>query len=319
MVNGRYVLVVHGGAGNITNEVIAPGKEKQARQALEEALLAGHAVLAKGGSSLDAVEAAIKVLEDQPIFNAGKGAAFNNAGGIELDAAIMNGKTRAAGAVACVTTVKNPISAARAVMERSPHVMLMGLGADQFAAEIGLETVKPSYFWTPERWEQLWKELSQDKQIRTRTAHSSSRADTRAKHGTVGAVAVDVDGNLAAGTSTGGISSQQYGRVGDAPIIGAGTYAANDSCAVSATGHGEYFMRWVAAHEIASLIRYRGLTVEQAAAHVIQITLLEAGGRGGVIAVGRGGDFAMEFNSEGMYRGYIHPDGKPHTFIFKRD
>jgi beta-aspartyl-peptidase (threonine type) len=194
---------------------------------------------------------------------------------------------------------------------------LIGLGADQFADEVGLEIVKPSYFWTPERWEQLKKELKQDSHSRAGRRHQAGDEPAPEKHGTVGCVAVDVFGNVAAGTSTGGISSQHVGRVGDAPIIGAGTYAANDGCAVSATGHGEFFMRHVVAHDISCLVKYKGFRVEQAAAHVVGKTLKEAGGVGGVIAVDAKGDFAMEFNSQGMYRGYILPDGQPHAFIFK--
>ena len=316
MRNQPFVLAVHGGAGSITNQVISPAKEKEARNALESALAAGYALLEEGGSSLDAVEAAVRLLEDAPVFNAGKGATFNKEGGIELDASIMDGKTRRAGAVAGTTTVKNPVSAARAVMEKSAHVLLVGRGADQFAAAVGLEIVKPSYFWTPERWEELQGQLNNERRPPKR--RTGTRPAGRAeKFGTVGAVALDMGGNLAAATSTGGISNKQFGRVGDSPIVGAGTYAENDCCAVSATGQGEFFIRYVLAYDIVALMKYKGLSIEQATARAIHQTLKEAGGQGGVIAVDGRGHVAIDFNTEGMYRGYILPGGKPQVAIFR--
>jgi len=309
----KTMLVIHGGAGTITRATMTPEVEKQYRDKLEEALRTGHAVLAKGGSSLDAVEATIRVMEDSPLFNAGKGAVFTHEGRNELDAAIMDGRTKGAGSVAGVTIVKNPITAARAVMEKSPHVMMAGHGADLFATKMGLEIVDPSYFWTERRWKALQQELIQEQ-------GQKPRADLKwaeeKKYGTVGAVALDAAGNLAAGTSTGGTTNKQYGRVGDAPIIGAGTYADNDACAVSATGQGEYFIRWTVASDIAALVRYRGMTVQQAGDEVIH-KKLPPEGEGGVIILDRKGNFAMPFNSEGMYRGWIGADGEPHVLIYK--
>lgn len=295
------MLVIHGGAGTITRGSMTPEREKQYREGLEQSLRAGHAVLQRGGSSLDAVEAAIRVLEDNPLFNAGKGAVFTHDGRNELDAAIMDGRTRAAGSIAGVTIIRNPITAARAVMERSAHVMMVGKGAELFATKMGLEIVDPSYFWTEDRWKSLQRELTKDDK----------------KFGTVGAVAVDKAGNLAAGTSTGGMTNKQYGRVGDAPIIGAGTFADNESVAVSATGHGEFFIRWTVASDIAALVKYRGMTVQAAADEVINKKLKAVKGEGGVIALDAKGNFATPFNSEGMYRGWIGPDGKPAVSIYR--
>jgi beta-aspartyl-peptidase (threonine type) len=303
----KAMLVVHGGAGTITRASMTAEAEAQYRAGLEEALRKGHTILAKGGSSLDAVEATIRVLEDNPLFNAGKGAVFTHEGKNELDAAIMDGRTKAAGSVAGVTIIRNPISAARAVMEKSEHVMMVGRGAELFATKMGLEIVDPSYFWTEKRWKSLQQELVKEQQS----------ANPDKKFGTVGAVAVDAKGNLAAGTSTGGMTNKQYGRVGDAPIIGAGTYAENESWAVSATGHGEYFIRWTVAHDIAALVKYRGLTVAQAGDEVILKKLGPVNGVGGVIILDTKGNFAMPFNSEGMYRGWIGSDGEPHVEIYK--
>ena len=299
----KAMLVVHGGAGTITRSSMTPESEKQYREGLEQALKSGHAILTRGGSSLDAVEAAIRVLEDNPLFNAGKGAVFTHEGKNELDASIMEGKNKRAGSVAGVTIVRNPISAARAVMEKSPHVMMIGRGAELFATKMGLEIVDPSYFWTERRWKALQRELQKEEKSKP--------------IGTVGCVAVDKAGNLAAGTSTGGMTNKQFGRVGDAPIIGAGNYAENESVAVSGTGHGEFFIRWTVAYDIAALVKYRGLTVQQAADEVINKKLKAVGGEGGVIALDAKGNFAMPFNSEGMYRGWIGADGVPHVLIYK--
>ncbi|HEU4523337.1 MAG TPA: isoaspartyl peptidase/L-asparaginase, partial [Thermoanaerobaculia bacterium] len=243
----------------------------------------------------------IRILEDNPLFNAGKGAVFTHDGRNELDASIMDGRNKAAGAVAGVTIIRNPITAARAVMERSKHVMMVGKGAELFATKMGLEIVDPSYFWTERRWKALQQELMEDEK----------------KFGTVGAVAVDRQGNLAAGTSTGGMTNKQYGRVGDAPIIGAGTYAENESCAVSATGHGEFFIRWTVASDIAALVKYRGMTVQEAGDEVINRKLKAVDGEGGVIIVDAKGNVAMPFNTEGMYRGWIGPDARPHVSIYR--
>jgi beta-aspartyl-peptidase (threonine type) len=311
----KAMLVIHGGAGTITRASMTPGAEKQYREALEQSLRIGHAVLAKGGSSLDAVEASIRFMEDNPLFNAGKGAVFTHDGRNELDAAIMEGKTKKAGSVAGVTIIRNPISAARAVMEKSEHVMMVGRGAELFATKMGLEIVDPSYFWTERRWKALQDELLKEEGQKPKAGLGV--ADEK-KFGTVGAVALDKEGNLAAGTSTGGMTNKKYGRVGDAPIIGAGTYASNESCAVSGTGHGEFFIRWTVAHDIAALVQYRGMTVKQAGDEVIHKKLSAPdNGEGGVIILDTKGNFAMPFNSEGMYRGWIGADGVPHVEIYK--
>lgn len=294
----RWGLVVHGGAGAIARDKLTPEREAAIRAALEQALRAGHAALARGGESLDAVTAAIVILEDSPYFNAGKGAVFTHDGINELDAAIMNGTTRTAGAVAGVRTIKNPILLARAVMERSRHVMLVGAGAEEFAGVAGIETVEPSYFRTEERWQQLQDARKED------------------KFGTVGVVALDRSGGLAAGTSTGGLTNKRYGRVGDSPIIGAGTYA-DDRCAVSATGHGELFIRYTVARDICARVEYAGRALAQAADDVVMNELVHAGGEGGVIAMDRQGRFALPFNTPGMYRGYIGDDGVPHVEIYR--
>lgn len=311
------VLVIHGGAGTLLRENMTAEKEREYVQALEQALKTGFAVLQKGSSSIDAVEAAIRFLEDNPLFNAGKGAVFTHDGRNELDASIMDGKTRKAGAVAAVTIVKNPISAARAVMEKSPHVMMTGKGAELFASEQGLEIVDPSYFWTEFRWKQLQQMLMEEAATPSKKNSWNTMLSENHKFGTVGATALDRAGNLAAGTSTGGMTNKRFGRVGDSPIIGAGTYADNESCAVSATGHGEYFIRYAVAHDVGALMKYKSLSVQEAADTVVQKTLKSAGGEGGLIALDRKGNFALSFNTPGMYRGYITEDGKPHVSIFK--
>ena len=282
------------------------------RAALEDALRKGHAVLAGGGSSLDAVTAAIVILEDSPYFNAGKGAVFTHEGTNELDASIMYGPTLAAGSVAGVKTVKNPILLARAVMEKSPHVMMATEGAERFAESVGLERVDPSYFRTEERWQQLQEKLANERA--QKTSLSTGKGDD--KFGTVGAVALDRSGALAAGTSTGGMTNKRFGRVGDSPIIGAGTYA-NTACAVSATGHGEYFIRHAVAHDICAKHVYLNVPLERAAHQVVMEELVKDGGEGGVIAMDRNGNIAMPFNSQGMYRGTIGEDGVPQVMIYK--
>lgn len=310
----KIALVIHGGAGTITRANMSPEAEKQYRETLEQALRTGHAILAKGGSSLDAVEATVRVMEDSPLFNAGKGAVFTHEGRNELDAAIMDGKTKKAGSVAGVTIIKNPITAARAVMEKSEHVMMVGRGAELFATRAGLEVVDPTYFWTERRWKSLQNELLKEQ---GQKPQASLDFGDEKKFGTVGAVALDRDGNLAAATSTGGMTNKKFGRVGDAPIIGAGTYADNESVAVSATGHGEFFIRWTVAYDIAALVKYRGLTVEQAAHEVIHKKLAPVKGEGGVIVLDRNGNYAMPFNTEGMYRGVIGGDGVARVEIYK--
>lgn len=330
--DGSIAIVIHGGAGTITRASMTPEMEAEYRAKLEEALRAGYAVLESGGTSLDAVVAAIVVMEDSPLFNAGKGAVFTSEGTNELDASIMDGATLEAGAVAGVKRVKNPITLARAVMERSPHVMMIGTGAETFAAEQGIELVEPEYFFTQRRWDALQRIKAQEAKAAS-DVHGSLPVvgpdaglalapaeepfpDDR-KFGTVGAVALDRHGNLAAGTSTGGMTNKRFGRVGDAPIIGAGTYANNESCAVSATGHGEYFIRNVVAHDICALVQYRGLSLQAAADEVIMKKLVAQGGEGGVIALDRRGNIVMSFNSEGMYRGSIDRDGNVVVEIYR--
>ncbi len=308
----RFLLVVHGGAGTIPRSEMTPRLEAAYRSTLAESLRAGHAVLAAEDTSVDAVNAAVNVLEDSPLFNAGRGAAFTSAGTNEMDAAIMEGRTLRAGAVAAVTHIRNPIDLARLVMERSSHVLLGGEGAEAFAREQGMELVPQSYFFTERRWESM---------RRARAAEEAGlpvarlgRPDER--HGTVGAVALDVHGDLAAGTSTGGLTNKHPGRIGDSPIIGAGTYASNEGCAVSATGTGEDFMRGVVAYDICARVRYLGQSVREAAEHVVGRVLVERGGEGGVIALGRDGSFAAPFNTPGMYRGWTGPDGRITVHIY---
>ncbi|KFA89100.1 isoaspartyl peptidase/L-asparaginase family protein [Archangium violaceum] len=322
----RWGIVIHGGAGVIKRESLTPEREAAVRAVLAESLQAGHAILAKGGSSLDAVTAAVRVMEDSPLFNAGKGAVFTHDGKNELDAAIMNGRTREAGSVAGLHHVKNPIVLARAVMEKSPHVMMIGAGAEAFARQQGVELVDPGYFHTEERWQSLQRALEAEKQ-QQRTPPEQGQpqgpqtfwehpAGQEHKFGTVGAVALDQAGNLAAGTSTGGMTNKRFGRVGDVPVIGAGTYA-NERCAVSATGHGEYFIRYTVARDICSRMEYLDLPLLESANQVVLDVLVKAGGEGGVIAMDAQGNFAMPFNSSGMYRGYMGPDGVAAVAIFK--
>ena len=307
----KIAIAIHGGAGTIKKENLTPELEKAYHQALDQALEAGYAVLEKGGTSLEAIETAIKILEDSPLFNAGKGAVFANNGMNELDAAVMYGKTGKAGAVAGVTNVKNPIVAARTVMEKSEHVMLTGKGAEEFAKKQGLEIVDPSYFRTEQRFQQLEKAKKADQDTT-----GSIELEKAYKYGTVGAVALDQYGNLAAGTSTGGMTNKKYGRVGDAPIIGSGTYADNQTCAVSCTGHGEYFIRAVVGHEISALMKYKKYSLKKATETVIFDQLKPIGGEGGLIAVDKKGNVSLPFNSLGMYRGYKKANGEKKTAIF---
>jgi beta-aspartyl-peptidase (threonine type) len=317
----KYVLVIHGGAGTILKKNMTPGKEAAYRASLQKALETGYAVLQKGSSSLDAVEATVKVLEDDSLFNAGKGAVFTHEGINELDAAIMNGKNLAAGAVAGVRNIRNPITAARAVMERSEHVLLTGRGAEQFAKEVGVTLVDPAYFRTQQRWNELQDAL-QDDAVKAAAGHSflpDGRLGTinrDYKFGTVGCVALDKHGNLAAGTSTGGMTDKKYGRVGDSPLIGAGTYANNNTVAVSCTGWGEYYIRNIVAYDLSALVEYKGVTVTEAGDRVI-FKVGRLGGDGGLIALDKNGNMAMPFNTEGMYRGCVTRDGKIEIYIYK--
>jgi beta-aspartyl-peptidase (threonine type) len=296
-----WALAIHGGAGTITKESMTPELEQQYQEKLGEALQAGSEILKNGGTSLDAVCTAINVMEDSPLFNAGKGAVFTAEGVNEMDASIMNGENLMAGAVAGVKYIKNPILAARAVMEKSPHVMLMGEGAEKFAEEQGIELVDSSYFFTETRWNSYLK---------------AREKATKEKFGTCGAVALDEFGNLAAGTSTGGMTYKMKGRVGDSPIIGAGTYADNNGCAISATGHGEFFIRNVVAFQIDALMKYKHLSLDEAARYMIFDVLKPMGGEGGVIALDTLGNISMPFNTAGMYRGTITSDKNAEVKIY---
>ncbi len=310
------VIAVHGGAGTISREKMTPELEREYRSKLGSALRTGHEILSAGGTALDAVEATIRLMEDSPLFNAGKGAVFTSDGTNELDAAIMDGETLEAGSVSGVKHIRNPISLARLVMEKSPHVTLVGDGAEEFASQQGVKRVSQYYFFTEQRWESL-------KKAKTRSVEQDSNENrnplefTDKKHGTVGAVALDKNGSLAAATSTGGLTNKMYGRVGDTPIIGAGTYANNATCAVSGTGQGEYFMRLLVGHDIHALMAYQNLSLAEAANRVVMQKLVDMGGAGGVVAVDRYGNISMPFNTSGMYRGYIDREGHLVVRIFK--
>lgn len=326
-----YVLVIHGGAGTILKSTITPAQEKAFNDALNTALEKGEAILKGGGTALDAVEQTIRYLEDNPLFNAGKGAVFTNEGKNELDAAIMDGKTLGAGSVAGVTVIRNPITAARTVMEKSPHVMMAGRGAEKFAQEQGLEIVDPSYFFTQSRWDGLQQAKAEDsvKALLDKAADSVKAGMKKAtgmlrqpenkdyKYGTVGAVALDMNGNLAAGTSTGGMTNKRFGRIGDAPIIGAGTYANNNTVAISGTGWGEYYIRLVMAKSISDRMEFGNQTLKNAANEMVMKQLPALGGDGGLIAVDKNGNIAMPFCTEGMYRGYVKQGAKKVVKIYK--
>jgi beta-aspartyl-peptidase (threonine type) len=299
MSHPGWKLVVHGGAGIIEKSRITPGQDRDIRSGLERALVAGEAVLAGGDSAIDAVEAAVRALEDDPNFNAGRGAVFTYDGRNELDAAIMDGSDRSAGAVTGITTTRHPVSLARSVKDHSPHVLLRGRGADQFSREQGLEQVDNSWFATPERRRQL-DEMKADK---------VSAFDVDLKYGTVGAVALDASGHVAAATSTGGLTGKRWGRIGDSPIIGAGTYADDGSAAVSATGSGEYFIRALAAYQVAERVKIGGESLQQAL-HDTLADVQSLGGSGGLIAVAATGEMAWGFTTPGMYRGNADSSGR---------
>jgi len=307
----EITMVIHGGAGTISQDDMAPERERAYTEKLTEALQKGMEILQNHGTALDAVEAAIRILEDSPLFNAGKGAVFAANGRNELDASIMDGKTLKAGAVASVTTIKNPISAARAVMEKSKHVLLVSQGAEIFAAEQGLDIVDPAYFFDQRRWDELLNAKEQQ------GASLVDPAPRSLAFGTVGALALDSEGNLAAGTSTGGLTNKMHGRVGDSPIIGAGTYANNNTCAVSGTGQGEYYIRLSIAHDVSALMEYKRMSAEKAANKVIHEKLTGLGGTGGIIVLDKHGNIAMPFNTGGMYRGWVKEDGKVHVLMYK--
>ena len=320
MNNKKAILVIHGGAGTILKKNMTPEKEEAYRQKLTEALMAGQKVLNDSGTSTDAVIAAIEVLENSPLFNAGKGSVFTHHETNEMDASIMEGKTKNAGATAGIRTVKNPIKLAFAIMTKSEHVMLSGKGAEEFAELMGLEIVDSSYFYDENRYKQLKKVQESDRSMldhdSDKPINDSSEIEFNIKldpddkkFGTVGAVALDKFGNLAAGTSTGGMTNKKYGRIGDSPVIGAGTYADDSTCAVSCTGHGEYFIRYAVAFDLHAKIKYEKKTLLDAAKEIIHQSLKTAGGSGGLIALDKNGNFAMVFNTAGMYRAVLYDDG----------
>lgn len=311
-----YGMVIHGGAGTILRANMTAEAEAAYRAKLTEAITAGYDVLAGGGTSLDAVEAAIRIMEDSPLFNAGKGAVFTSEGTNELDSSIMDGRTLQAGAVAGVKHVRHPITLARLVMEESPHVMMAGTGAEAFGEQHGIEMVPAEYFYTERRWQQLQEAKAAESGSGMVGASRDALTDAW-KFGTVGAVALDQHGNLAAGTSTGGMTNKKFGRIGDSPVIGAGTYANNESCAVSATGHGEYFIRNVVAYDICARMLYSGVSLEQSANAVIMEKLVERGGDGGIIAMDPQGNIAAVFNTPGMYRAWVGPDGTVTVEIYQ--
>ena len=314
-----FGFVIHGGAGTIERARMTPEREAAYRAALEGALRAGFEVLSRGGPGLDAVVAAIRLLEDSPLFNAGKGAVFTSEGTNELDASIMDGRTLKAGAVAGLRHVKNPISLARLVMEQSPHVMMVGDGAEAFARQKGVELVDPKYFFTEERWEQLQRRKDEERRggpPRASRRRGDALPPDEWKFGTVGAVCLDRAGNLSAGTSTGGMTNKRFGRVGDSPIIAAGTYASNETCAVSCTGDGEYFIRTAVAHSVSAAVEFGRLPLAEAARLAVE-KVGRLGGTGGLIAIDRRGNFAMPFNTSGMYRGHVGPEGEPRVEIYR--
>ena len=311
-VKADYALVIHGGAGTILKENMSAEKEKAYLDMLNEALSVGEQILSNDGTSLDAVVEVIKIMEDSPLFNAGKGAVFTNNGENELDASIMTGIDQQAGAVGGVTTIKNPITAAQVVLEKSKHVLLIGEGAEEFAAKNGCELVENSYFSTEGRLKSLEKARLND----GKGLGEVNQEFSDYKFGTVGCVALDKKGNIVAGTSTGGMTNKKYNRVGDSPIVGAGTYADNSTCGISCTGHGEYFIRYAVAHDISARMEYKGISIDEAAKEVIMEKLVEKGGSGGVVGLDKFGNITMTFNTPGMYRGYLKP-GERSVKIYK--
>lgn len=312
MRDKKFSLAIHGGAGTLVKGLMTPEKEEQYKYALKNALESGYAILEIGGSAIDAVETAVRKLEDSPLFNAGKGSVFTNEGTHEMDASIMEGKNLRAGGVSLITGIKNPVSLARDIMEKSNHVFLAGEGAMRFAESLGYKLESPDYFYDEFRYQQ-WQEIkdSDDFQL-----DHSDKKDS--KFGTVGAVACDKQGNIAAATSTGGMTNKRWGRVGDSPMIGAGNYANNNTCAVSCTGSGEFFIRGVVAYDVSCLMEYKGMSLEEAASEVINNRVLQIGGDGGLIAVDANGNIAMPFNTEGMYRGYKTSDGDEEVLIYSK-
>lgn len=313
----NFGIVIHGGAGTILKKNMSDSLEQAYKAKLEEAIRTGHEILANGGTAVEAVQRTINVMEDSPLFNSAKGAVFTNEGKNELDASIMDGKTLNAGAVAGVTNVKNPINLAYEVMVNSEHVLLSGKGAEQFAKEQGLEIVDPEYFYTEKRYKAMERARDREEKKENKTAFYDPFLKDE-KFGTVGCAALDKNGNLAAGTSTGGMSNKKYNRIGDSPIIGAGTYANNKTCAISSTGWGEYFIRGVVAYDISAMMEYKGLSLQEAAAEVIQKKQPDLGGNGGIIAIDHEGNVAMEFNTAGMYRATMNGNGELEIGIYSK-
>ena len=311
----KYAIAIHGGAGTILKSTMTDEKEKAYTSALADAIHAGEFILKEKGSALDAVEFAIRSLENNPLFNAGKGAVFTATGKNEMDASIMNGKDLTAGAVAGISNIKNPITLARAVMERSEHVFLAGAGALEFAKKINAEFANDEYFFVQMRYDQLQKAKESNSIVLDHTKDDIENGEK--KIGTVGAVALDVYGNLAAGTSTGGMTNKKFGRVGDSPVIGAGTYANNTTCAISCTGHGEFFIRSVVAYDISCLMEYKGMSLKDACEEVVMKKLVKIGGEGGLIALDQQGNIELPFNSEGMYRAKKSSDSEMYIGIYK--
>ncbi len=308
-----FAIAIHGGAGTILQTLMTPEKELMYTQALQAAVHAGHAILKNGGNSLDAVEAAVVSLENFPLFNAGRGAVFTNKGTHEMDASIMDGNTLEAGAVSGISNIQNPIRLARVIKEKSGHVFLCGKEAEVFAQKMNLSFQPDSYFYEESRYKQ-WLEM---KDTDAYQLDHSEHNDEGKKFGTVGAVALDMHGNLAAATSTGGMTNKRFGRIGDTPIIGAGTYANNKTCAISCTGHGEYFIRAVVAYDISCLMEYKGMSLKQACNYVVNDKLVKLGGEGGLIAIDHLGNIELPFNSEGMYRAWKHSSGDEGVLIYK--
>ncbi len=315
--NESFGIVIHGGAGTILKKNMSDSLENAYKEKLKEAIITGHTILKNEGSSLEAVTATINIMEDSPLFNSGKGAVFTHEETNELDASIMDGATLNAGAVAGVKHIKNPINLALEVMNNSPHVLLAGSGAEAFAREQGFEMMDPSYFYTKKRFQSLKGIKEREKKKQNKSVSFEDPLIKNSKFGTVGCVALDKFGNLAAGTSTGGMTNKRWNRIGDSPIIGAGTYANNATCAVSSTGWGEYFIRAMVAHDISAMMEYKGITLKEAAREVIQNKVPAMGGDGGIVAIDKDGNIAMEFNTEGMYRAYMNADGDLIIEIYK--
>jgi beta-aspartyl-peptidase (threonine type) len=309
----KFAIAIHGGAGTILRSLMTPDKEQLYMNALQEAIDTGHSILKSGGSSIDAVEAAVVSLENFPLFNAGKGAVFTNKGTHEMDASIMDGKTLEAGAVSGISHVQNPVVLARMVKEKSGHVFLSGTEAEVFARNMQLPFQSDDYFYESSRYQQ-WQET---KDSETYQLDHTAKEGEGKKFGTVGAVALDIHGNLAAATSTGGMTNKRFGRIGDTPIIGAGTYANNQTCAISCTGHGEFFIRAVVAYDISCLMEYKGLTLKQACDLVVKDKLVKMGGEGGLIAIDSHGNIELPFNTDGMYRAYRTGDGQSVVRIYE--